>query len=186
MSRIAWRNLGRNRRRTGLALAAIGLSVALVLIYDGLLRWESDWMLTTITGPMLGHVQVHAPEWRRTRAMDKTLLHVSAIVDQLRREPNVTGATPRVYAPALAALGEEGFAVIVLGVDIPQESQPGRLLAEVTPALTGRRVFVGRMLAEQMGVHAGDAIALSGRAATAHSPTICSPWRRRSKRRSTS
>lgn len=61
MSRIAWRNLWRNRRRTSLALAAIGLSVTLVLIYDGLLRWEGDWMLDTITGPMLGHVQVHAP-----------------------------------------------------------------------------------------------------------------------------
>ncbi len=47
MSRIAWRNLWRNQRRTALALAAIGLSVALVLIYDGLLRWESDWLMET-------------------------------------------------------------------------------------------------------------------------------------------
>ena len=164
MSRIAWRNLGRNRRRTGLALAAIGLSVTLVLIYDGLLRWESDWMLTTITGPMLGHVQVHAPDWRRTRAMDKTLPHVKSLVDELRGLSDVTGVTPRVYAPALAALGEEGFAVVVLGVDAAQESQAGRLLAGVTASLAGRRVFVGRVLAEQMGVHAGERIALVGQA----------------------
>ena len=110
-SRIAWRNLWRNRRRTSLALAAIGLSVALVLIYDGILRWEGDWMFDTITGPMLGHVQTHAPEWRRTRAMDHTLRDVPRLVDRLRREPGVAAATPRVYAPALAALGEEGFAV---------------------------------------------------------------------------
>ena len=48
MPRIAWRNLWRNRRRTALALAAIGLSVALVLIYDGVLRWEGDWLLDKI------------------------------------------------------------------------------------------------------------------------------------------
>ena len=162
MSRIAWRNLWRNPRRTGLALAAIGLSVALVLVYDGLLRWEGDWLLDTITGPMLGHVQVHAPDWRRTRAMDRTLRGVSRVVEGLRREPEVTSANPRVYAPALAALGEEGFAVIIVGADIGEESRPTRLLAGVTAPVTGHRVLVGRLLAEQMGVRAGAQIALVG------------------------
>ena len=162
MSRIAWRNLWRNPRRTGLALAAIGLSVALVLLYDGLLRWESDWLLETITGPMLGHVQVHAPEWRRTRAMDRTLRGVSGLVERLRREPDVVGVNPRAYAPALAALGEEGFAVIIVGVDIREESRPTRLLTGVTAPLAGHQVLVGRLLAEQMGVRPGAEIALVG------------------------
>ena len=38
MWRMAWRNLWRNRRRTALALAAIGLSVTLVLALHGMLR----------------------------------------------------------------------------------------------------------------------------------------------------
>lgn len=162
MSRIAWRNLWRNRRRTGLALAAIGLSVALVLIYDGLLRWESDWLLQTVTGPMLGHVQAHAPEWRRTRAMDRTIRGASRVVETWRRDPEVTGATPRVFAPALAALGSEGFAVLVLGVDVAAESGPTRLLAGVTTLPAGRQVLMGRLLAEQMGVRPGAEIALVG------------------------
>jgi ABC-type lipoprotein release transport system permease subunit len=162
LSRIAWRNLWRNRRRTSLALAAIGLSCALVLLYDGILRWEGDWMLDTITGPMLGHVQVHAPEWRRTRAMDRTLIHLPQMLERLRRDPGVAAATPRIYAPALAALGEEGFAVIVLGVDLAAESRPARLLAGVTTPLGGRQVLVGRLLAEQMGVGPGAEIALVG------------------------
>ena len=162
MSRIAWRNLWRNRRRTSLALAAIGLSVALVLVYDGMLRWESDWMFDTITGPMLGHVQVHAPGWRRTRAMDLTLRPVSRALERLRRDPEILGATPRVYAPALAALGEEGFAVMILGVDIEEESRPTRLLADRTATVTGHEVLMGRLLAEQMGVRPGREIALVG------------------------
>ncbi len=162
MSRIAWRNLWRNRRRTALALAAIGLSVALVLVYDGVLRWESDSMLETVTGPMLGHVQVHAPQWRRTRALDRTLGGVSRMVDELRRDPEISGASARVYAPALAALGEEGFAVLVMGVDIAQESRAARLLAGLSTALNGHQVLMGRLLAEQMGVRSGVEIALVG------------------------
>jgi ABC-type lipoprotein release transport system permease subunit len=162
--RIAWRNLWRNPRRTGLALAAIGLSVALVLIYDGVLRWEGDWMLDTITGPMLGHVQAHAPEWRKTRAMDRTLRAVSQTVTRLRADPEIAGADARVYAPALAALKEEGFAVVVLGVDLAEVSHPARLLAGVTTPLGPRQVFMGRALANQMGVRQGAQIALVGQA----------------------
>ena len=163
MSRIAWRNLWRNKRRTVLALAAIGLSVALVLIYDGLLRWESDSMMETITGPMLGHAQAHAPEWRRTRDMDKTLRHVAGATGLLRRDADIAAASPRIYAPALAAVGEEGFAVVVMGVDVAAESGPSRLLAAAdTSSLGGSRVLMGRQLAEQMGVQPGVEIAIVG------------------------
>ena len=75
---IAWRNLWRNRRRTILALSAIGLSVTLVLAYNGVSRAYSTWMLDAITGPMLGHVQVHASLWREDRSMDRTIAHASA------------------------------------------------------------------------------------------------------------
>ena len=132
--RIAWRNLWRNKRRTALALAAIALSVTLVLLYDGILRGYSEWMVETITGPMLGHAQVHAPEWRDTRAMDRTLPHVARTLDAIRRQPGVTGAEARVYAPALAAVGTDGFAVFVMGLDIAAETRPGRLLAGATAA----------------------------------------------------
>src|SRR3990172_7135935 len=134
--RIAWRNVWRNRRRTSLAVAAIGLSVALVLAYYSLLRAYADWVLATLTGPMLGQVKVHAPEWRKDRAMDRTIEDVASILDALRRDPEVASATVRVYAPALAALGEEGFAVLM-----------------------------GRALAEMMGVREGDEIALVGQGA---------------------
>jgi ABC-type lipoprotein release transport system permease subunit len=160
--RIAWRNLWRNPRRTGLALAAIGLSVTLVLLYDGVLRWEAGWMIDTITGPMLGHVQAHAPEWRKTRSMDKTLRDVTKTVAALRADPSVAGVDARVYAPALAALGEEGFAVMVIGVDIEEASRPSRLLQGVTERLGAREVLMGTLLAAQMGVKPGDRIAVVG------------------------
>jgi ABC-type lipoprotein release transport system permease subunit len=163
--RIAWRNLWRNGRRTGLALAAIGLSVALVLVYDGVLRAYGDWMLATITGPMLGHVQAHTPGWRQDRSMDRTLGGVSRAVAALRRDPEVAGASARLYAPALAALAQEGFAVFVMGVDPVEESRPMRLLAGMEDRLGGHRVLMGRPLADLMGVRPGDVVAIVGQGA---------------------
>jgi ABC-type lipoprotein release transport system permease subunit len=163
--RIAWRNLWRNRRRTALALAAIGISVTLVLLYNSMLRGYGDWMVRTLTGPMLGHVQVHAPEWRATRAMDRTLTGAVRRAERIRREPGVSGADLRVYAPALAALGETGFVVIVVGVDLAAESQPDRLLSSVRDPLPARHVLIGSQLARQLGAKPGDVLALVGQGA---------------------
>ncbi len=163
--RIAWRNLWRNRRRTGLALGAIGLSVMLVLAYDSVLRGYGDWMLETITGPMLGHAQVHATGWRRDRSMERTVTGVSRLLDSIRRDPEVASVTARVYAPALAAVAEEGFAVVTIGVDARTETGPARLLDRATPAFGGKRVLMGRALAVLMGVQAGATVALVGQGA---------------------
>ena len=96
--RIAWRNLWRNRRRTALALSAIGLSVMLVLAYTSILRAYGEWIVETITGPMLGHVQAHAPQWRKDRLIDRTLRGVDAQLAELRRDPDVASATARILS----------------------------------------------------------------------------------------
>ena len=160
--RMAWRNLWRNPRRTALALSAIGLSVMLVLAYTSILRAYGEWIVETITGPMLGHVQAHAPQWRKDRLMDRTLRGVDAQLAELRRDPDVASATARVYAPALAARGEEGFAVIVMGIDSRVESGPARLLTDVVEPLREREAFIGRQLAELMNVQVGDEVAVVG------------------------
>jgi putative ABC transport system permease protein len=164
-ARIAWRNLWRNPRRTALALAAIGLSLGLVLVYDGILRAYADWMREAITGPLLGHVQAHAPGWRKDRAMDRTLRGAAQRVEAIRRMPAVAGASARIYAPALAALGEEGFAVVVLGLEPAAERHPTGMLAGAPEPPSGRRVLLGRGLAETIGARPGDVVALVGQGA---------------------
>jgi putative ABC transport system permease protein len=160
--RIAWRSLWRNPRRTSLALAAIGLSVTLVLTYTSVLRAYGDWIVDTMTGPMLGHVQAHAPGWRKDRLIDQTLRDVDRMLIQVRTDPNVAGATARLYAPALAARGEEGFAVIVIGLDTAAESGPARLLPPPGRTLRQREAMVGRQLGESMGLRVGDQLAIVG------------------------
>ncbi|HSN30095.1 MAG TPA: FtsX-like permease family protein [Kofleriaceae bacterium] len=163
-SRMAWRNLWRNRRRTALALVAIGLSTALVLVFNGVLHAYSDWMVSTITGPMLGDVQIHAAGWRKDRAIDRTLPDATAALARLRSDPGVASASARVYGPVLVALGEEGFAAVVIGLEPQRESGSMGLLASARTTPNGRNISIGRKLASSMGVHVGDELALVGQA----------------------
>ena len=164
---MAWRNLGRNRRRTALALAAIAIAQTAVLAMDGLMNGWHDSILETMTGPMLGHVQLHAPEWREDRAPDLVINDLERTLANVRATPGVRDAYARIYAPALVAREIDGHAMVVIGINIEAERAPGGLLeglpeAGVPPA---RGALVGSALARDLGVSVGDELALLGQGA---------------------
>jgi len=71
--------------------------VTLVLAYTSILRAYGEWIVETITGPMLGHVQVHAPLWQKDRLMERTLRNVDAtLADHPTRSRRGLGDGPRL------------------------------------------------------------------------------------------
>ena len=162
--RLAWRNLGRNRKRSILAFGAIALGQLTFLATSGLLRGYSDQFFRSVTGPLVGHVQVHAPGWRDDRSLDLFLGDLEATLGHIRQVPGVERASPRLFAPALAALSEEGFMSVVVGVDPATEAQADGLLAgqEVVGKVGRGRVLVGRSLARRRQITPGTELALVG------------------------
>ena len=134
MSRIAWRNLWRNRRRTALALAAIGLSVTLVLLYDGILRAYGDWMSRPSPARMLGprpgpRAAVAEGPRDGSDAAGRATRHARAAPARSRGGRATPASTPRRSRRS----GQEGFAVVVMGVDMARSGAPaarGRLATE--------------------------------------------------------
>lgn len=165
--RIAWRNLGRNRRRTALTLAAIAIAQTAVLQMDGLMNAIMDSTLESVTGPLMGHAQLHDPAYREERAPDLTIDGVEARLAALRAAPEVESAYARVYAPALVAREVDGYAAMVVGVDVAREAAVGGLLeglpADARPG--ERRALVGQSLAREAGIEVGDELAVLGTAA---------------------
>jgi ABC-type lipoprotein release transport system permease subunit len=162
--RIAWRNLGRNRKRSLLALTAIAVGQLAFLSVAALMNGYVEDFYGSLTGPMVGHVQVHAPGWREDRSIDVTLDGVAATLAEIRADPEVANASARVYVPVLAALAEEGFMSFVVGVDPAAESHASGLLpGESLSESMGRgRVLVGSGFAERHGIGPGTELALVG------------------------
>lgn len=160
--RIAWRNLGRNRRRTGLAVLAIAVGQWALLAEQGLMHGYADNVQKAITGPMIGHIQLHAPEYRKDRAMDLVVNDVAARVRTIAAMPGVANVSPRIYAAALMAPVQEAYVAMVIGVDVDVESQGFGLLSGYAGRLEPGHVMIGRRLAQQSGAHVGQEIALVG------------------------
>ncbi len=162
--RIAWRNLGRNRKRSSLALAAIALGQFIFLAVAALMHGYLDEFHASITGPMIGHAQVHAPGWLDDRSMDLTIDSVGDVLDAVRADPAVEHVSARIYAPVLTALTEEGFMSFVVGVDPASESHDAGLLPGLEAAgLMGEgRVLAGSGFARRYDIEPGAELALVG------------------------
>jgi len=162
--RIAWRNLGRNRRRTGLALAAIAIGQLGYLMMCGIYHGASDSIVDTITGPMSGHVQMHAADWREERAVDLVVDDLDETLRDVRSTEGVARAAGRIYSPVLAALGETGFQAMVVGVDPGEETDDRGILRDLPDELWpgDRGVLVGYLLARKLEVKGGEEIAIVG------------------------
>jgi ABC-type lipoprotein release transport system permease subunit len=165
--RIAWRNLGRNRKRTALALAAIAIGQYALIVATSVYHGFSDEMLKTVTGPFLGDAQVQAKEWRKERAMDLVVGDLGSTVAAIREHPSVESVCPRIFAPSLAAFGEATDMAVVVGVDVAAETGRGGLLEFVVQAdrLAGRRALVGSALAKALAAEKGDELAVVGQTA---------------------
>jgi len=162
--RIAWRNLGRNRKRSLLAFGAIVIGQFAFLATTALIHGYGEQFFNSVTGPLVGHVQIHAPGWREDRSIGLRLGDLGAILAELRQDPQVDHASARVLAPALAALTEDGFMSMVVGIDPAVESHSSGLLGgEPSSGQIGaHRVLVGRTLARRYDIEPGMEIAVIG------------------------
>jgi len=160
--KIAWRNLGRNRKRTSLAVAAIALGQLFLVFANGFMAgWYED-MMNTITGPFVGHVQVQNKEWREERAVDLTIADLDGVVGRIRAVPGVCRVSARTYSPALVALTEDAEMAVTIGLDVQEERGRHGILASLDedqlPA--GKGVVVGKAFAEKVGIEVGDTLAI--------------------------
>ena len=121
--KMAWRNLGRNRRRTlitGLALAVgVGLCVATYGLMDGM---NAD-ILRALTRLDLGHVQVHHPDYPRKKTLRLTLEDPRKIMAAARAQEALAGATSRAYGFGLVSHGAKSAGVQLVGIDPRLERQ---------------------------------------------------------------
>lgn len=154
---IAWRNLGRNVKRTTITVAAIALGYTMLLLFACLLEGIRQQMIENGTGLVLSHLQVHAPDYYPDRSLYHTIggqkgTDVQQLRAALETLPAVRAASPRVYGYGLVSTQEHSAGAELLGVEPTQE-------ARVTTLHT--RIFHGHYLSEQdpHGIVLGDKLA---------------------------
>jgi ABC-type lipoprotein release transport system permease subunit len=169
--RLAWRNIWRHRRRTVIVVLAIGLTLAMMMFYDGLVAGFEESIYSNAIKVLGGNIQIHAAGYS-DKAQQTPLLPLAndqAVLDAVLKQPQVVAASRRINTGGLASDYKGAFAVGITGIE-PEKEQSANLIAQHVSA--GRYLnasdkevlFIGKGLADAMGVTVGDRITLAGRA----------------------
>jgi putative ABC transport system permease protein len=166
--RLAWRNVWRHKRRTIIIVVAMGLTLALMMFYDGLITGFEDSIYGNAIRVLGGNIQVHAAGYKSSSSQLALipLADDQAVLKVARQQPNVMAASRRINTTGLITTREGAFAVTISGIE-PEVELPVNMVAQKVSAgrfLTAADtdvVYIGKGMA---GVTVGDRITLVGRA----------------------
>ena len=167
--RLAWRNIWRHRRRTVIIVLAMGLSLAMMMFYDGLMDGFNNAIAGNAVRVLGGNVQVHA-EGYREKVDSNPLLPLTddmAVVQAALAQPNVIAASRRIQTGGLISNREGAFPMTIIGIDAEAEA-PVSLIAE--HIVDGRyientdedSILIGQGLADALSIQVGDRITMVG------------------------
>ncbi len=170
--RLAWRNIWRHKRRTVIVVLAIGLSMALMMWYDGLIAGFNDAIYGNAIKVLGGNIQIHADGYHSETGQNPLLplANDQALIKAAEAQPKVVAAARRINTSGLVTNRKGAFGVSIVGIE-PDREQAVNLIAQniaagkYLAASDQDVILIGKGLADAMEVKLGERITLSGRGA---------------------
>jgi ABC-type lipoprotein release transport system permease subunit len=165
MSRLAWRNLWRNQRRTIIMLLAIAVGVWAMIFMTALMRGMVDQMIEDGIVSLPGLVQVHDPAFRDDPSIEHTIPQPGTAQIKALDHPEVTGWTTRLRVPAMISSERDSRGVTLLGVDPKGEIalgfDPGSIIeGRFLDSAEDNGLVIGRKLLERLETGVGKRVVL--------------------------
>ena len=129
---LSWRNLWRNRRRTGIMLGAITVGVWAMIFMTALMRGMVDDMIDQGIRNLPGHIQIQHPAYLDDPSVVNNIPEPNG---GLRRALDDSGArrwTTRIAVPAVISSERESRGIRLLGVAPGDEAEVSGLPARIS------------------------------------------------------
>lgn len=167
MIMLAQRNLFRHRKRTVVALAAIGFGVIALLLAGGFIEWIFWGMREGAIQSRLGHIQMARPGYFTNGSSDPFAYLLPDQLDEdqiIESRPEVQIIAPRLAFNGLVSYGDVTIGFAGEGVDPEKEAAVSQHLViaqgENLSADDPTGLLLGAGLAENLGVSVGDNVVL--------------------------
>ena len=166
LTKLAWKNIFRNKRRTIIASTAMGIGLAALIFVDAFWMGMEENMIKTATASFLGDAQIHREGFRDEGEVSLTIQALDELTANLAEEPIVEHFTLRTLASGMITSPASVSAVNLIGVDPPSE----RFLSMVDDAITegvyfegdnSRDMVIGTKLAEVLEIGLGHRVVVT-------------------------
>ena len=165
LTRLAWRYLWRNHRRTIVMLSAIVIGVWAMIFMTALTRGMVDQMIKDGISVLPGHVQAHNPQFLDDPSVSNRIALGDAELSRMIDPLGLKAWASRVRVPAVITSERESRGITLLGIDPAAEREfsfvtyddvEGRFLESAED----KGVVIGRKLAKTLETRVGKRIVL--------------------------
>lgn len=169
---IAWRNLWRNPRRTGVILVSVVVGIWMMLFFAAIMWGMVQSMLGTALASLTGHVQIHHPDFIADPAIEHRIEDPATLEKALSATlPDGAGIAWRVRLDVVAnnARHSGGFTLVGTDFAIARETTflgEARLSGRIPQEEDANGLLVGRELLEDYETKIGNKLILTARDST--------------------
>ena len=166
--KMAFRDLGRNRRRSFFSALAVGGGLALLILMSSVIEGEMGSAIESAINLQTGHIQIRAATYDENKSSLKwedLVSNPDEIVNKIAALDQVETATPRLYASGFLSSGTQSAGARITGVDLlSPASDPyreGVISGEYLTPDDRDAVLIGKPMAERLNLKVGDSVSLS-------------------------
>jgi len=166
--KMAFRDLGRNRRRSFFSALAVGGGLALLILMASVVEGEMGGALENAIRLQSGHIQIRAATYDENKSSLKwedLVANPDEIVAKIAAFDQVKAATPRLYASGFLSSGTQSAGAKITGIDpLSPASDPyreGIISGQYLSPDDRDAVLIGRPMAEKLNLKVGDNVGLS-------------------------
>ena len=165
LTRLAWRYLWRNHRRTIVMLGAISIGVWAMIFMTALTRGMVDQMISDGISVLPGHVQIHNPEYLDDPSITNRISLTETELQSRFSDAGFVAWASRVRVPAVITSERESRGITLLGIDpiaerdvsfVDYDKVDGRFLE--SPDDSG--IVIGAKLADTLETEVGKRVVL--------------------------
>lgn len=166
-TKMAWRNIWRNPRRTILTISAIAFASLLLVFMLSFQLGSYETMINTSVKIHTGHLQIQADDYQEKKNIRSVVSIPADLAILLDEIPQVESYTFRGQAFSLVSSRERTYGVLVTGIDPAREARVSRLKSLIRRGTyfsgdDSDQVLVGEILARNLRIDLGDELTILG------------------------
>lgn len=166
--KMAFRDLGRNRRRSFFSALAVGGGLALLILMSSVVAGEMGSALESAINLQTGHIQIRAATYDENKSSLKwedLVADPDGVASSIAALDQVKAATPRLYASGFLTSGTQSAGARITGIDpLSPASDPyreGVISGQYLSPDDREAILIGRPMAEKLNLQTGDRVGLS-------------------------
>ena len=166
--KMAFRDLGRNRRRSFFSALAVGAGLALLILMASVIKGEMGSAIESAIKLQSGHIQIRAVTYDENKSSLKwvdLIENPDQIAGQIGALNQVKAVTPRLYASGFLSSGTQSASARITGIDpLSPASDPyreGVVSGNFISPDDREAVLIGKPMADKLNLKVGDNVSLS-------------------------